>query len=145
MPTPTMRDPKHMLDEAIDKIDKVFARNGAAQETVTGAKHPVVELPPMLRQRLGLTGWVVAASAALSVLAATFITLLVTRRRTPAPKTRLLFGKPTRHFGYGRYHLGRFGTAYLAYTYKLPQVRYHVPSITYKLPSIHVKLPAVHC
>jgi len=137
MPTPTMRDPKQVLDEA---IDEAFAHNQVASKAATPAKKPVVELLPVVTQRLGLIGFLVAATATLSVLA-TFLTLLVSRRRTPSPKSRFLFGKPTRHFGYGRYHLGRFGTAYIAYTYKLPEVRYQLPSITYKLPPIHLRLP----
>jgi hypothetical protein len=137
MPTPTMRDPKQVLDEA---IDEAFARAKSAQQTIASVKNPIAELLPAVTRRQGLISWVVAASAALSVLGA-FVTLFVTRRRTPAPKTRFLFGKPARRFGYGRYHIGRFGTAYIAYTYKLPEVRYHLPPITYKLPPIRVKLP----
>lgn len=140
MPTPTMRDPKQVLDE---DIDEAFARNQVAPKATTPAKKPVVELLPVVTPHLGLIGFVVAATTTLSILA-TFVTLLMSRRRSLAPKTRFLFGKPTRHFGYGRYHIGRFGTAYIAYTYKLPEVRYQVPPITFKLPPINLKLPAVH-
>ncbi len=137
MPTPTMRDPKQVLDEA---IDEAFAHSQVMPKAATPAKKPVVELLPVVTQRLGLIGFVVAATTTLSILA-TFVTRFLTQRRTPAPKTRFLFGKPTRHFGYGRYHIGRLGTAYIAYTYKLPAVRYQLPPITFKLPPIHVKLP----
>ncbi len=136
MPTPTMSDPKQVLDEA---IDEAFARDQSARKKAPPAKNPVVELLPTVTQRIGLIGFVVAASTLLSILATAITVALI--RRTPAPKTRFLFGKPTRHFGYGRYHLGRFGTAAIAYTYKLPEVRYQLPPITYKLPPIHLRLP----
>jgi hypothetical protein len=132
-----MKDPKKQLDEA---IDQAFAQNQAALSTATPVRKPIDPL-----RRVGVSGKttigvVVAATTTLSVLA-TFFTLLVSRRRMPSPKSRFLFGKPTRHVGYGRYHLGRFGMAYILYTYKLPRVRYQLPSITYKLPPIHLRLP----
>jgi hypothetical protein len=137
VPIPTMKDPKKLLDEA---IDEAFAQNEAALPTATPVRKPINRLYRVSVGGNPVIGAVAAATATLSVLA-TFLTLLVSRRRTRSPRARFLFGKPTRHVGYGRYHLGRFGTAYIVYTYKLPQVRYHLPPITYKLPPIRVKLP----
>jgi hypothetical protein len=98
------------------------------------------EFLPLIQQRIGLIGIALGISAAVSALA-TLITVFVTRRKT-APKARYLFGaKPTRHYGYGRFRIPRLGAAYLAYTYKLPVIRYQLPEMTYKLPPIHVRLP----
>jgi hypothetical protein len=111
-----MRDPKQVLDEA---IDEAFAREPAVTKPIT--------------QPLGrIIGAGVAATAATGV--ATALTVFVTRRRAPA-KPRLLRGKYTRHFGFGRYRLGHFGTAFVAYSYKLPELRFQLPRGSYKVPA----------
>jgi hypothetical protein len=119
-----MRDPKQVLNTA---IDEAFAHDAIA------AEKPIKE--PRRERRLRMD-WIPIALAASSTLgvAATVLTVLAARRRVPAMKKRLLVGKPTRHFGYGRYRLGRIGSAYLAYTYKIPEVRVHLPHPTLKLP-----------
>jgi hypothetical protein len=96
-----MQDPKQATDQA---IDEAFAREPAVTKPVTQPYGRII-------------GAGIAASAAIGV--ATALTVFVVRRRAPA-KPRLLLGKYTRRFGFGRYRLGHFGPAYIAYTYKLP-------------------------
>ncbi len=121
MPTPTMQDPKQVLDKA---IDKAFAREPAISE-------------PVIRPFGRIVGTAIATSVLLSV-AGTAIAAFVARRRTPRAVTmpRMGLAKYTRRFGFGRYHLGQFGTAFIAYTYKVPQVRFQLPRVSYKLPAV---------
>jgi hypothetical protein len=90
------------------------------------------------QQHLGLIGIAFGVSATVVAVS----TLIAARlARKPSPKGHYLFGsKPTRHYGYGRYHIGPFGTAWIAYTYKLPALRYHVPEIAFRLPAIRMAL-----
>jgi hypothetical protein len=96
---------------------------------------------PKFREQPGLFAMIFGGVAAtLATIFAIFTSRLMARRKV-APRDRFLFGKPARHYGYGRYHLGRVGTAWIAYTYKLPDVRYRLPEMSLKLPPIRVKLP----
>jgi hypothetical protein len=91
------------------------------------------------QQRLGLIGLAFGVSATAAAVTTLIAALLAHK---PSPKGHYLFGsKPTRHFGYGRYHIGRFGTAWIAYTYKLPALRYQLPEIAFRLSAIRMKLP----
>lgn len=114
MSTATMKDPKVVLNEAID---------------VAFAREPVAPSP--LLQRLGWTS-IIAAGATLAAVATT-TTVFVIRRRAPA-KSGIIRGSFARRFGFGHYRLGHVGTAYIAYSYKLPQVRFVLPRPSYKLP-----------
>jgi hypothetical protein len=122
-----MRDPKQVLNTA---IDEAFAHDAVA------AEKPIKEPRRERRVRLDWIPIALVASSTLGVAATVFtvLTVLAARRRMPAMRKRLLVGKPTRHVGYGRYRLGRIGSAYLAYTYKIPEVRVRLPRPTYKLP-----------
>lgn len=137
MNTFTIKDPKQLLDE---EIDEAFVEEQVIRESEKPAtgRFGMKELLDE-RQRLGVIAIALGAGAAFSI-AASFTTVLVAHRFR-APQAHVLLGKWSRHYGYGRFRLGRWGRAYMAYTYKLPELRLQLPQVMYKLPTVHVKLP----
>jgi hypothetical protein len=135
MTAPTMVNGKQVAEEPV-ALEKTAPTTEKGTMPALGKK-PFAFVPPFKEQP-----WLY--TAVLSSVFATLTTLLAwvfMARRKRAPQARFLFGKPIRRFGYGHYRLGRFGTAWLAYTYKLPDVHYRLPELAYKLPPFWEKLP----
>ncbi len=126
------KDPKQVLDEAIEEA--------FVDEQVVIMTPKTRGLPAQVRTLLPRFAALIATAVSVSV-AATLISRIVARRRLISGRTVFRRGMRGRRFGYSGYRFGRFGRAFLAYSYKVPQVHIHLPQMTYKIPSIRVKLP----
>lgn len=130
----TMTDPKHLLDEESKEafVEEQVVMNAPKPRNPLGALATGGKCVRPLLVTLGVS----AAISSLAVLVAK-----VRARRRPRFTGIVLRAKHPRRFGYGRYRFGRFGHAFLTYTYKIPEVRIHAPHLTYKMPSMRGKLP----
>ena len=138
MTAPTKVDGRKIADEPV-VLEKTVPTTKTWVMPTFGKKP--AEIFPMLKEQPQLFTWILGTVVATFTTMFGVITWLIMARRRMAARERFLFGKPTRRFGYGRYRLGRFGTAWIAFTYKMPDVRYRLPEMTYKLPTFWEKLP----
>jgi len=141
MTAPTKVDGRKVADESVVLEKTVPAFEKWARPAL--GKMPFAFFPQVKEQPQFFTWMLGTLFAMFTAILAACTWVFVARSRRTAREARewLLFGKPTRHFGYGRYRLGHFGTAWFAFTYRLPDVRYRLPEMPYKLPPFGLRLP----
>jgi hypothetical protein len=102
------------------------AQNATASETPTvidfKAATPVAQVPPA--RRWWLIGAAIGGSIALSTVATALATVI---SRRLSPPRRQVGGLRSWRFGVRHIRAPRGGAVWVAYTYRLPQMRIHLP------------------
>jgi hypothetical protein len=95
------------------------------KETPTAAQQPAAQ--PLTARRWWFIGGVAGGSIALATAATVVANVIAKRLAEP----RQLFGvRPIRRFGMRHVATPRGGSAWLAYTYQLPDLRVRLPEVT---------------